>query len=200
MGGTPHAGELPQDSARLRRAETFVGPEYRMSDVAADPRSNRILALLPPAAAQALLPILEAVTLPIATILYGENVDQEYVYFPASGIVSLVYVMHDGSTSELAVVGNDGVVGLLAIMGGGRTTSRAVVQVAGRGWRVPRRVVTDLLARDPAVRTILDRYLMVLFAQMAQTAVCNRHHSVTQQLCRWLLINHDQLDTNNHWC
>ncbi len=128
--------------------------------------------------------------------IYESGSHQGYVYFPATSIVSLLYVMHDGSSAEIAIVGNEGVVGIALFMGGESTPSRAVVQSAGYGYRLRASVLKSEFGKGGELQHLLLRYTQVLITQMAQTAVCNRHHSVEQQLCRWLLLSLDRLPSN----
>jgi CRP-like cAMP-binding protein len=151
-----------------------------------DPRQNRLLAALPEPEFQRLAPTLEPVPLTVGTALYESGRPQPYLYFPASGIVSLLYLLEDGATTEIALTGREGVVGVSLFMGGDVTPSRAVVQIAGHGWRV----------RAAAMQGLLLRFTQALITQMTQTAVCNRHHAVDQQLCRWLLFALDRLGSS----
>ena len=159
---------------------------------AADPRENRLLAALPCAEWQRWLPQLEWVELPLGQVLYESGSTLSHVYFPTTAIVSLLYVMENGASAEIAVVGNEGLVGISLFMGGESTPSRAVVQSAGEGFRLLARVIKDEFNRAP-VQHLLLRYIQALITQMAQTAVCNRHHALDQQLCRWLLLSLDRL-------
>lgn len=130
--------------------------------------------------------------MPLGQVLYESNSTMTHVYFPTTSIVSLLYVMENGASAEIAVVGSEGIVGISLFMGGESTPSRAVVQSAGRGFRLLARAIKDEFNR-PAVLHLLLRYTQALITQMAQTAVCNRHHSLDQQLCRWLLLSLDRL-------
>jgi CRP-like cAMP-binding protein len=136
---------------------------------------------------------LEVVPLPLAHVMYEPGVVMQHVYFPITAIVSLLYVMHDGSSAEIAVVGNEGLVGVSIFMGGASTPSRAVVQSAGIGCRVKAAFLMQEFEHAGPVQHLLLRYTQALLTQMAQTAVCNRHHSLDQQLCRWLLLSLDRL-------
>jgi CRP-like cAMP-binding protein len=160
-----------------------------------DARHNHLLAALPEADWQRWLPQLEAVELPLGHVLYEPGDTLSHVYFPTTAIVSLLYVMENGASAEIAVVGYEGIVGVSIFMGGGSTPSRAVVQSAGRGYRLPAGVLKDEFRRAPVLHLLL-RYTQALITQMAQTAVCNRHHSLDQQLCRWLLLSLDRLQGN----
>jgi len=161
-----------------------------------DPRLNHLLAALPATEWQRWQPLLEWVDLPLGHVLYESGRTLGHVYFPTTAIVSLLYVMENGSSAEIAVVGNEGVVGISLFMGGESTPSRAVVQSAGAGWRLSARAVKDEFERPGPVMHLLLRYTQALITQMAQTAVCNRHHSLDQQLCRWLLLSLDRLQGN----
>jgi len=152
-----------------------------------------LLASLPDSVWKYWLPQLEAVQMPLGEVLYESGVTLSHVYFPTTAIVSLLYVMEDGASAEIAVVGNEGIVGISLFMGGGSTPSRAVVQSAGLGFRLKARVLKDEFNRAGPVLHLLLRYTQALITQMAQTAVCNRHHSLDQQLCRWLLLSLDRL-------
>ena len=164
-----------------------------MPAIALDPRQNELLAALPPAEWQRWLPLLEPVTMALGQVLYESGATMSHVYFPTTAIVSLLYVMENGSSTEIAVVGYEGIVGVSLFMGGGSTPSRGVVQSAGRGYRLPARVVSEEFNRAGPVLHLLLRYTQALITQMTQTAVCNRHHSLDQQLCRWLLLSLDRL-------
>ena len=160
------------------------------------PRKNQLLAALPVAGYERLLPSLELTTLPLGWAVYEAGRRQGYVYFPTDAIVSLLYVMENGASAEIAVTGNDGVVGIALFMGGETTPSRAVVQSAGHAYRLKAAVLKKEFNRGGALQQLLLRYTQSLITQMAQTAVCNRHHSVEQQLCRWLLLSLDRLPSN----
>ena len=164
--------------------------------VLGDPRHNRLLAALPDAEWERWLPQLEAVDMPLGKVLYESGVRLTHVYFPTTSIVSLLYVMEDGASAEIAVVGHDGLVGISLFMGGQSTTNRAVVQSAGLGFRLKAHLLMLEFNRAGPVLHLLLRYTQALITQMAQTAVCNRHHSLDQQLCRWLLLSLDRLPTN----
>lgn len=160
------------------------------------PLQNHLLAALPKADYQRLLPSLELIPLPLGWAVYESGHDQGYVYFPTTSIVSLLYVMVDGSSAEIAIVGNDGLVGIALFMGGETTPSRAVVQSAGYGYRLKAATLKKEFERGGELQHLLLRYTQSLITQMAQTAVCNRHHSVEQQLCRWLLLSLDRLTSS----
>jgi CRP-like cAMP-binding protein len=160
------------------------------------PKGNRLLAALPEESYQALRPFLEPVPLPLGMALYESGGEQGYVYFPTSSIVSLLYVLEDGSSAEIAVTGCEGLVGIALFMGGETTPSRAVVQSAGHGYRLRAAVLKKEFENGGALQLLLLRYTQALITQMTQTAVCNRHHAVDQQLCRWLLLSLDRLPAN----
>jgi CRP-like cAMP-binding protein len=157
---------------------------------------NHLLAALPDAEWQRWLPQLELVEMPLSQVLYESGATLSHVYFPTTAIVSLLYVMENGASAEIAVVGNEGIVGISLFMGGDSTSSRAVVQSAGRGLRLKAQAMKDDFNRAGPVLHLLLRYTQALITQMAQTAVCNRHHSLDQQLCRWLLLSLDRLQGN----
>ena len=157
-----------------------------------DPLDNHLLAALPDAEWQRWLPQLEQVEMPLGEVLYESGKALTHVYFPTTSIVSLLYVMENGASAEIAVVGNEGVVGIALFMGGESTPSRAVVQSAGQGFRLKAQAIKDEFKRAPVLHLLL-RYTQALITQMVQTAACNRHHSLDQQLCRWLLLSLDRL-------
>jgi CRP-like cAMP-binding protein len=157
---------------------------------------NHLLAALPDAEAQRWLPLLESVDLPLGQVLYESGITLTHVYFPTTAIVSLLYVMQNGASAEIAVVGNEGIVGISLFMGGESTSSRAVVQSAGKGFRLKAQMMKEEFNRAGPVLHLLLRYTQALITQMSQTAVCNRHHSLDQQLCRWLLLSLDRLEGN----
>jgi CRP-like cAMP-binding protein len=160
------------------------------------PKQNHLLAALPAADYERLLPDLELVPLPLGWAVYEAGGKLAYVYFPTTSIVSLLYVMENGSSAEIAVTGNDGLVGIALFMGGESTPSRAVVQSAGYGYRLRAKVLRTEFKQGGQLQYLALRYTQALITQMAQTAVCNRHHSVEQQLCRWLLLSLDRLPSN----
>jgi len=161
-----------------------------------DPTENQLLAALPDPEWQRWQPQLERVEMPLGQVLYEAGTTLSHVYFPTTAIVSLLYVMENGASAEIAVVGNEGIVGISLFMGGDSTSSRAVVQSAGVGFRLKAQILKDEFNRAGAVLHLLLRYTQALITQMAQTAVCNRHHSLDQQLCRWLLLSLDRLQGN----
>jgi CRP-like cAMP-binding protein len=160
------------------------------------PKANRLLAALPEANYLALLPLLEPVVLPLGMAVYESNARQGYVYFPTSAIVSMLYVLENGASAEIAVTGPEGLVGIALFMGGETTPSRAVVQSAGHGYRLKAAVLKAEFERGGPLQHLLLRFTQALITQMTQTAVCNRHHAVHQQLCRWLLLSLDRLAGN----
>jgi len=160
----------------------------------ADHRKNRLLAALPEAEWQRWQPQLELVEMPLGGVLYESGGRLSHVYFPTTAIVSLLYVMENGASAEIAVVGNEGLVGVSLFMGGESTSSRAVVQSAGKGVRLEARPMKNEFNRAGPALHLLLRYTQALITQMAQTAVCNRYHSLDQQLCRWLLLSLDRLE------
>lgn len=159
----------------------------------ADPRRNHLLAALPDSEWRRWEPQLEGVEMVLGQVLYESGIPLDHVYFPTTAIVSLLYVMENGASAEIAVVGNEGIVGISLFMGGESTPSRAVVQSAGHGFRLKAQEMKDEFNRGGPVLHLLLRYTQALITQMAQTAVCNRHHTVDQQLCRWLLLSLDRL-------
>lgn len=158
-----------------------------------DPRANRLLAALPDAEWQRWQAQLEPVALPLGKVLYESGSRLSHVYFPTSAIVSLLYVLENGASAEIAVVGMEGLIGIALFMGGGTTPSRAVVQSAGQGFRLQAAAMQAEFDRGGVVMHLLLRYTQALITQMTQTAVCNRHHALDQQLCRWLLLSLDRL-------
>jgi CRP-like cAMP-binding protein len=156
-----------------------------------------LLAALPAPEWSRWLPELEAVEMPLGQVVYESGVAQRHVYFPTTSIVSLLYVLENGASAEIAVVGHEGVVGVSLFMGGGSTPSRGVVQSAGHGFRLGARVMKEEFNRSGPVLHLMLRYTQALITQMAQTAVCNRHHTLDQQLCRWLLLSLDRLTSDD---
>ena len=153
-----------------------------------------MLAALPSSVWDRWLPQMQLVELHLGQVLHESRETLSHVYFPVTAIVSLLYVMENGAAAEIAVVGDDGIVGVSLFMGGQSTTSRAVVQSAGKAFRLKAQQLMDEFNRNGAVLHLLLRYTQALITQMAQTAVCNRHHSLDQQLCRWLLLSLDRLE------
>ena len=167
-----------------------------MTALVPDINKNHLLAALPQAEWQRWLPQCESVQMPLGQVLYEPDDTLSHAYFPTTSIVSLLYVMENGASAEIAVVGNDGLVGISLFMGGESTPSRAVVQSTGAGIRIPAQLIKDEFNRSGAVMHLLLRYTQALITQMAQTAVCNRHHTLDRQLCRWLLLSLDRLQGN----
>src|SRR6266850_4985228 len=181
FGTVAHKGEYHGSMAKSARAAAY------------SPKENGLLAAMPDAEYHALVPVLERVSMPLGQAVYESGGPQGYVYFPTSSIVSLLYVLADGSSAEIAVTGNEGLVGIALFMGGETTPSRAVVQSAGHGYRLRAERLKHEFERGGALQHLLLRFTQALITQMTQTAVCNRHHSVDQQLCRWLLLSLDRL-------
>jgi len=161
------------------------------------PRQNHLLAALPASDFDRLQAGLKLVTLPLGDVLYESGSQLRHVYFPTDSIVSLLYLMADGASAEIAVVGNEGIIGVSLFMGGETTPSRAVVQSAGHAYKLTGNSLKEEFNHGGAMQHLLLRYTQALLTQMAQTAVCNRHHSLDQQLCRWLLLSLDRLSGND---
>ena len=161
-----------------------------------DPRENSLLAVLPPEIYATLLPHLELVKMPLGKVVYESGGVLRYVYFPTDCIVSLLYVMENGASAEISVVGHEGIIGISLFMGGESTPSRALVQSAGHAYRLWGKKFKQEFNRHGELLHLMLRYTQSLITQMAQTAVCNRHHSIDQQLCRWLLLSLDRLPSN----
>src|SRR6202020_3536391 len=170
-----------------------VTKERTKMNASTNPRRNQLLAALPQEQWQRWLPHLEHVNMPLAQVLYEPGDTLSHVYFPTTAIVSLLYVMKNGESAEITVVGNDGVVGVSLFMGGGSTSSRALVQSAGGAYRLSAALMQQEFDRAGPVLHLLLRYTQALMTQMVQTAACNKHHSLDQQLCRWLLLSLDRL-------
>jgi CRP-like cAMP-binding protein len=162
-----------------------------------NPLQNDLLAALPQAVFKQLSDHLELVPMPIGQVLYESGARLRYVYFPTTSIVSILFVMENGSSAEIAIVGNEGILGVSIFMGGETTTSRAVVQSAGFGYRLKSKLLMDEFNKGGPVLHLLLRYTQALLTQMSQTAACNRHHTLDQQLCRWLLLSLDRLNSND---
>jgi CRP-like cAMP-binding protein len=187
------------DKAKEKRAEARPKVLASRAVAGAEPRSprqNHLIDALPPGDYERLAPHLELVPMRLGDVLYEPGVRLRHVYFPTTAIVSLLYVMEDGASAEIAVVGNEGILGISLFMGGETTPSRAVVQSAGHGYRLKAQLLKDEFGRFGPMMHLLLRYTQALITQMSQTAVCNRHHSVDQQLCRWLLLSLDRLESN----
>ncbi|MBC7752549.1 MAG: Crp/Fnr family transcriptional regulator [Candidatus Saccharibacteria bacterium] len=161
-----------------------------------NPKANRLLACLPKVEWEILQPQLEWIEMPLGHVICESGNTFSHVYFPTTAIVSLLYVLENGASAEIAVVGNEGIVGISLFMGGESTTSRAVVQSAGEGYRLKAKFIKDQFNRSDPLMHLLLRYTQALITQMSQTAVCNRHHCMDKQLCRWLLLSLDRLSGN----
>jgi CRP-like cAMP-binding protein len=161
-----------------------------------DPQQNQLLAALSVDERARIYPHLRLVPMPLGKVLYESGDLLRHVYFPIDSIVSLLYVLADGASAEISVVGNEGLIGIALFMGGETTPSRAIVQSSGHAYRLIGQALKDEFHRNGAMQVLLLRYTQALITQMAQTAVCNRHHSVDQQLCRWLLLSLDRLTAN----
>jgi CRP-like cAMP-binding protein len=192
------AADRPGRSGGKSSALPLEGGEgVRMATKAADsPHQNHLLDALPASDYERLAPHLEMIPMPLGDVLYESGAHLHYVYFPTTSIISLLYVMEDGASAEIAVVGNEGILGISLFMGGETTPSRAIVQSAGHGFRLRAELLKNEFGRFGPTMHLLLRYTQALITQMAQTAVCNRHHSVDQQLCRWLLLTLDRLPSN----
>lgn len=160
------------------------------------PEQNHLLAALPPEVRDRVFPHLKWVPLPLGQVLYESGDALRHVYFPTDSIISLLYIMEDGASAEISVVGNEGLIGVALFMGGESTPSRAIVQSSGSAYRLPGQKLKDEFHRHGTMLLLMLRYTQSLITQMAQTAVCNRHHSIDQQLCRWLLLSLDRLPNN----
>ena len=167
-----------------------------MTTALTTPLQNHLLMALSNDVRDRLLPHIERIVLPLGKVLYESGDKLRHVYFPTDSIISLLYVMENGASAEIAVVGNEGIVGVSLFMGGESTPSRAVVQSAGTAYRLNGQRLKDEFDRHGELLVLLLRYTQALLTQMAQTAVCNRHHSIDQQLCRWLLLSLDRLPSN----
>ncbi|WP_370870338.1 Crp/Fnr family transcriptional regulator [Hydrogenophaga sp.] len=189
---TPSSPKKTAPVRKPRRAAALGTPLANTSEV----KLNDLLSALPDEDIKRWLPYLELVDLPLGCVLYESGQAEGHAYFPTSGIVSLLYVMQNGDSAEIAVVGNEGLVGVSLFMGGNTTTSRAVVQSAGRGYRLKAVHLVAAFKLGGPVMNVLLRYTQALITQMSQTAVCNRHHSLDEQLCRWLLLSLDRLPGN----
>lgn len=197
--GSSHGSVLPMPSPKTKPLRASSSPGAHAKAVVASSseiKLNRLLAALPDAQLKAWLPHLELFEMPLGEVLYESGTVEHYVYFPTSSIVSLLYVMKNGDSAEIAVVGNEGIVGIALFMGGNTTPSRAVVQSGGKGYRLKAKFMKDEFDKAGPVTNLLLRYTQALITQMSQTAVCNRHHSLDEQLCRWLLLSLDRLPGN----
>jgi CRP-like cAMP-binding protein len=179
--------------APVRSLKTKLDP---VGPVPHSPHQNHLLDALPRADYERIAAHLELIPMKLGDVLYEPDYKLRYVYFPTTSIVSLLYVMEDGASAEIAIVGNEGILGISLFMGGDTTPSRAVVQSAGHGFRLKADLLKSEFERFGPTMYLLLRYTQALITQMSQTAVCNRHHSVDQQLCRWLLLSLDRLSSN----
>lgn len=161
-----------------------------------DPLKNHLFAALPAAEFGRVKSKLEPVSLKLGEVLYESGDKIDYAYFPTTSIISMLYIMENGATAEIGVVGNDGLIGNALFMGGETTTSRAVIQSAGEAYRMKAKDLKEEFALGGAFQQMMLRFTQALMTQISQTAVCNRLHSLEQQLCRWLLLSHDRLDTD----
>jgi CRP-like cAMP-binding protein len=162
-----------------------------------DPRQNHLLAALSPEVQDRLFPHLELAQLPLRSLMYESGRPMRHVYFPTDAIISLQYLLESGASTAISVVGNEGLLGMNLLMGGRSTPARSVVQCAGHAYRLPRARVKEEFGRHGELLSLMLRYTQSLITQIAQTAVCNRHHSIDQQLCRWLLLSLDRLCHNS---
>ena len=174
----------------------YMGTEHAPRIAASRPEDNHLLASLEPDSMARLRPHLKYVDLSLGEVLYEPGVEMHHVFFPLDCIISLLYVTYEGESAEISVVGNEGILGVSLFMGGESTSSRAVVQSAGAAYSLPREVLKEEFGRHGGMMELLLHYTQALITQMSQTAVCNRHHSVDQQLCRWLLLSLDRLPGN----
>jgi CRP-like cAMP-binding protein len=189
----------PVSSSRItpKKPSPAIKPGTRTAAAAGlDARDNHLLAAMPASDFARIAGRLELIPMKLGDVLYEPGTRLRHVYFPTTAIVSLLYVMENGASAEIAIVGNDGILGISLFMGGESTPSRAIVQSAGHGFRLRAQLLKDEFGRFGATLHLLLRYTQALITQMAQTAVCNRHHSVDQQLCRWLLLSLDRLSSS----
>ena len=161
-----------------------------------EPSDNKLLAMLPQEEYERLLPHMEPVSFALGEVIYESGGQQSYIYFPTTAIISLLYMMENGSSAEMGVAGKEGLVGVALFMGGNTVPNRAVVQSAGEAFRMKTKILQEEFARGDMFQRLLLRYTQALMTQMSQTAVCNRLHTVEQQLCRWLLLSRDRLNTD----
>jgi CRP-like cAMP-binding protein len=194
---TGKLGTLPDMGATkgLDYGNASSGIETLCMPVTSHPQENHILDALPQTERDRLFPFLKLVALPLGQVLYESGDTLRHIYFPTDSIISLLYVLEDGASAEIAVVGNEGAIGVALFMGGETTTNRAIVQSAGSAYLLTGARLKEEFGRHGEMLHILLRYTQALITQMAQTAVCNRHHSVDQQLCRWLLLSLDRLSS-----
>jgi CRP-like cAMP-binding protein len=190
------AANVPRRRTTKAQSLPLKGKAATAAPVGQNPHQNHLLDALPAGDYRRIAAELELVPMPLGEVLYEPGGQLRYVYFPTTSIVSLLYVMEDGASAEIAIVGNEGMLGISLFMGGESTPSRAVVQSAGYGFRLRAKLLKNEFGRFGPTMHLLLRYTQALITQMAQTAVCNRHHSVDQQLCRWLLLSLDRLSSN----
>ena len=188
--------DRPQRNVGKTASRVAEGRPRKADPTLRSPHQNHLLDALPASAYERIAPHLELVPMRLGDVLYESGDKLRHVYFPTTSIISLLYVMEDGASAEIAVVGNEGILGISLFMGGETTPSRAVVQSAGDAYRLKAELLKSEFGRFGPTMHLLLRYTQALITQMAQTAVCNRHHSVDQQLCRWLLLSLDRLATN----
>jgi CRP-like cAMP-binding protein len=200
--GRRASGRFAQSSCGWQRAGanavhyTSSISDYLMRHPTWSPKRNQLLAQLPNSVQKSWFPQLELVNMRLGDVLYEAGATLSHVYFPVTSIVSLLYVMESNASAEIAIVGREGILGVSLFMGGESTPSRGVVQSAGKGFRLPAQVMKDEFVLAGPVMHLFLRYTQALITQMSQTAVCNRHHSLSQQLCRWLLLSLDRLQGN----
>jgi CRP-like cAMP-binding protein len=188
---------VPSNRNSAKKPSRAIKPRTRPSAAAGlHARDNHLLAAMAAGDFARIAGHLELITMKLGDVLYEPGTRLRHVYFPTTAIVSLLYVMENGASAEIAIVGNDGILGISLFMGGESTPSRAIVQSAGHGFRLRAQLLKDEFGRFGATLHLLLRYTQALITQMSQTAVCNRHHSVDQQLCRWLLLSLDRLSSN----
>ena len=188
--------DKPGGNGKSASSLPLKGKAPMAAPVRHSPQQNHLLDALPASDYQRLSAHLELIPMKLGDVLYESGAKLRYVYFPTTCIVSLLYVMEDGASAEIAIVGNEGILGISLFMGGDTTPSRAVVQSAGHAFRLKAELLKNEFGRFGPTMQLLLRYTQALITQMAQTAVCNRHHSVDQQLCRWLLLSLDRLSSN----
>lgn len=164
---------------------------------APEPRSNFILGQIPKAEYRRIAPKLEYVSLTLGEVVYETGQEKDHVYFPVDGIISIIEILEDGASSELALIGREGMLGITAVLGGKSETSRAVVQSAGGAFHLPVKTLVDEFHGSARLMELILLYIQIRYTQVAQTAVCNRHHNLQQQLCRWLLLSLDRTRSND---
>lgn len=193
MFGTPHSAGRPR---RRPACDALLPSTVEDPAIEPSPLQNHLLAALPADVQQRMFPHLERVRLPLGTVIYESGDTLRHVLFPTNALISLLYVLESGASAEISVVGNEGLIGVAMFMGGESTPSRAIVQSAGHAYRLSGQRLKEEFSRHGDMLQLLLRYTQSLITQMAQTAVCNRHHSIDQQLCRWLLLSLDRLPGN----